>query len=118
MTVLSGDQVLGMVEGSLMCSTTLTARGVMGEILFQSIGGTGMSPSSSGGCCGSVPSEFTLMANGVELARIEKPMNGSEGCSITLFNSRNIDLRTKALLVFTGYLMVSLHRTFIRSQRR
>ncbi|XP_037033439.1 uncharacterized protein LOC119072354 [Bradysia coprophila] len=106
MTISSGDQVLGMVEGNLLCGTTLSARSVMGEVLFQSIGGTEMSPITSVGCFGSSPSEFTLMSNrGVALARIARPMNGTEGCSITLFSSRNIGIRTKALLVFTAYLM-------------
>ncbi|KAG4074088.1 hypothetical protein HA402_014293 [Bradysia odoriphaga] len=106
MTISSGDQVLGMVEGNLLCRTTLTARSVMGEVLFHSIEGTEMSPISSVGCFGSSPSEFTLMSNGgVALARIERSTNGTEGCSITLFNSRNIGLRTKALLIFTVYLM-------------
>lgn len=80
----------------------------MGEILFQSIGGTETNPSSSGGCFGSTPSEFTLISNGVALARIEKPINNSEGCVVSLFNLQNVDIRTKALLIFTGYLMVSL----------
>lgn len=84
----------------------------MGEILFQSIGGTEMNIRSSGGCCGSTPSEFTLISNGVALARIEKPTNNSEGCVVSLFNSQSVDLRTKALLVFTGYLMVSLTDMF------
>lgn len=99
-----------MVGGNLLCSTSLNARGVMGDILFQSIGGTEMNTSSSGGCCGSTPSEFTLTSNGVALARIEKPNNNSEGCVISLFNSQNLDVRTKALLVFTGYLMVTLNQ--------
>src|SRR5687768_12916718 len=92
-----------------MCSTDLSARGVMGEILFQSIGGTEMNTNHSGGCCGSTPSEFTLLSNGVALARIEKSVNNSGGCVVSLINSRNVDLRTKALLIFTGYLMVSSH---------
>lgn len=82
----------------------------MGEIIFQSIGGTEMNTSSSGGCFGSTPSEFTLISNGVALARIEKPVNDSEGGVISLLNSQNVDIRTKALLIFTGYLMVSSYR--------
>lgn len=105
MTVSSGDQVLGVVEGNMLCGSTLSARGIMGEMLFYSIGGTETSPSSPGGCCGSTPSKFTLISNGVALARIEKSPNGYGGYSITLFNSRNMDSRTKALLIFTGYLM-------------
>lgn len=99
---------MGVVEGNLLWSTNLHARGVMGEILFHSIGGTEMNMRSSSGCCGSTQSVFTLISNGVALARIEKPVNRSEGCSVSLLNSQNADLRTKALLIFTGYLMVSL----------
>ncbi|KAJ6647130.1 hypothetical protein Bhyg_02350 [Pseudolycoriella hygida] len=105
MTVSSGEQVLGVVEGNLLCSTNLNVRGVMGESLFQSIGGTEMNASSSGGCCGSTPSEFTLLSRGVALARIQRPINNSGGCVVSLINSQNIDLRTKALLIFTGYFM-------------
>lgn len=112
MTVSSGDQVLGVVEGNMLCGSTLSARGIMGEMLFYSIGGTETSPSSPGGCCGSTPSKFTLISNGVALARIEKSPNGYGGYSITLFNSRNMDSRTKALLIFTGYLMVSLQNAY------
>lgn len=78
----------------------------MGEILFESIGGTEMNPIHSG-CCGSTPSEFTLLSNGVALARIERPTDNSDGCMVSLFNSRNVDVRTKAVLIFTAYLMVS-----------
>jgi len=104
-TVSSGDQILGTVEGHLLCSTSLTATGIMGETLFQSIGGTEMNVSSSGGCCGSIPSEFTLLSNGVALARIERSPNNSNDGLVTLFNSQNFDLRTKALLLFVGYLI-------------
>lgn len=98
------------MEGSLLCSTSLTARGVMGEVLFQSIGGTEMNV-SSGGCFGSTPSQFTLISNGVALARIERPLNNNSGsCVVTLLHSQNVDIRTKALLLFTGYLMVCLPR--------
>ncbi len=97
---------MGIVEGNLLCSTSLHARGVMGDVLFESIGGTELNPTTTG-CCGTTPSEFTLISNGVPLARIERPTNGTSGCTMSLINARNIDLRTKALLVFTGYLMVS-----------
>lgn len=97
-----------MVEGNLLCSTSLNARGVMGEILFQSIGGTEMNTSSSGGCFGSTPSEFTLISNGIAMAHIEKSTNNSEDCVVSLINSQNFDLRTKALLIFTAYFIVSL----------
>lgn len=106
MTISSGEHVLGVVEGSLLCGTSLAVRGVMGDILFESIGGTEMNVASSGGCCGSTPSEFTLVSNGVALARIEKSTDSSNGGTICLFNARHLDLRTKALLIFTGYFMV------------
>jgi len=101
-TVTSGEQVLGLVDANLLCSSTLTARSNMGEFLFQSVGGTEINANTSGGCCNSVPSEFSLISNGVELAHIEKSTNN---CTISLFNSQNLDARMKALLIFTSYLI-------------
>lgn len=75
----------------------------MGEILFQSV----ETASSSDRCGCSSPSEFALLSDGTTLARVEKPIDNSDGCLISLCNSENIDLRTKALLIFTGYIMVS-----------
>lgn len=98
------------MEANLLCSTDITTRGIMGEILFQSIGGTEMNMISSGGCCGSIPSEFTLVSNGVALARIERSADNSADGVVSLLNSHNFDLRTKALLIFTGYLIVSSNR--------
>ncbi|XP_037033989.1 uncharacterized protein LOC119072796 [Bradysia coprophila] len=92
--ISAGDQIIGVVEG--MFNTSLFTTGALGEILFYST----RSANSS---------EFTLMSNGgVALARIEKVRNDSADVSITLFDSLNVDSRTKALLIFTGYLMVRL----------
>lgn len=77
----------------------------MGNILLLS-----MVESTSTGCLCSTPSAFTLQSNGVTLARIEQPTDNSDGCVISLLGSRNIDLRTKALVIFSGYTLVSLHR--------
>lgn len=81
----------------------------MGENLFQIVEGTEMT-NSSGGCCSANPSEFTFMNNGIALARVGKSMHTPDECEITVYNSLNLDPRTKALLIFTGYLMVSNQR--------
>lgn len=77
----------------------------MGNILLLSV-----VESSSEGCLCSTPSAFNLQSNGVILARIEQPTDNSDGCVVSLLDSRIIDLRTKALVIFSGYVLVSIHR--------
>jgi len=78
----------------------------MGDYLFQSVVGTTETDSNnSGGCCSSSPKEFNIISNGVPIAHVGKSADNSGNCEISLFNSHNTEPRTKALLIFTGYLI-------------
>lgn len=97
----TGDQFLGKLESSFL---GLNATGVMNEVLFQT--NTGVCCDRSIYCAGCV-TEFSLISNGVTLACVRKSNDRSVGAEISLFNSRNMDSRTKALLIFAGYYLVS-----------
>jgi len=111
LTLSAGDQILGMLEDdNLTCRQTVEAKNVMGDVIFQGAGDTSIGDSGCncclecgfGCCCPNVP-EFTFFHNGNTLGKLSRSTNNSSGNELVLFNSANMDPRTKALLIYAGY---------------
>lgn len=71
----------------------------MGDVIFQSDEMLGLVPDS--------PTEIVVRIEEKILARIRKSCSNPSRYEIVLFNSQNLDSRTRALLLFTSYFSVS-----------
>lgn len=111
----AGDQILGMLEeDSLSCRQTLRATNVMGNEIFygsgdNSVGDTGCNCclECGIGLCWPNLSEINFTHNGVTLGQLKRSTNNSSGNELVLFNPANMDPRTKAILIYASYSVVS-----------
>ncbi|XP_037047364.1 uncharacterized protein LOC119082100 [Bradysia coprophila] len=110
-TLSSGDQILGRLDDDkLVCSQTLQATNVMGDVIFEGAGDNNMGGSGCGccvecgfGCCKPNAEEFIFSHRGVTLGRLARSGSNSSGNKLEIFNSTDMDPRTKAILIYAGY---------------
>ncbi len=111
----SGDHILGMLDDdSLTCRQTLKATNVMGDVIFEGAGDNSIGDTACNcclecgfGCCCPNLTELTFSHHGNALGQLKKTTNNSSGNELVLFNSANMDPRTKAILIYASYSAVS-----------
>lgn len=121
MSLSSGDHILGILEdGDLLCRQTLKAKNVLGDIIFEGAGdnsgddiGCSCCVECGFGFCRPDSNEVTFSHRGVTIAQLKRSNKNDGGNELTLFNSANMDPRTKAILIYASYVTVSFWFYFL-----
>lgn len=101
-------------DDSLLCHQTLRAKNVMGDVIFEGAGDYSVDDFGCNcclewgfGCCRPNSNEVTFTHRGKTIGQLKRSNRNQDDNELILFDSVDMDLRTKAMLIYASYSAVS-----------